>query len=176
VPLNSYEILPYIGVGELRFGMSRAQVHEILGEPDFVRSYSAAVHEYYDTEDITIHYRLPDETCKAIAMGFPCNPTYQGIALLRTSWESAATWFNSVDGNIEEMDIGLIGKETGINLCHELTENDDGEFIDLVNIVLVFQRGYWEMKIEEDEPNPEIEAINSEEDFDAWLDAKLASS
>jgi hypothetical protein len=90
-------------------------------------------------------------------------------------WESVAPWLNSIDSNVEEIDVGLIGKDIGINLCHEELENNDGDLLDVVNTVLAFQKGYWEMEIGPYQLDPEIDAINSEEDFDAWFEATMAA-
>jgi hypothetical protein len=171
MPLSNYEIISYVGVGELRFGMSRQQVHELLGEPNSIRSYSTSIHESFDAEDIMIHYCLPEETCMVIAMGNLCNPTFQGYSLMYVPWESVPGWLNSIDNNVEEIDIGLIGKDIGINLCHEELEDNNGDIFDVVNTVLAFQKGYWERDIEPYQPDPETDAINSEEDFFAWYSA-----
>ena len=89
-------------------------------------------------------------------------------------WDSVPGWLNSIDSNVEEIDIGLIGKDIGINLCHDELEDNNGDVFDVVNIVLAFQKGYWERRIEPYDPGPEVDAINSEEDFYAWVDARMA--
>jgi hypothetical protein len=43
-----YEIESYVGAGVLRFGMSPAQVHELLGTPRFARSDPGRLREMYD--------------------------------------------------------------------------------------------------------------------------------
>jgi hypothetical protein len=174
MPLSNYEIISYVGVGELRFGMSRQQVHELLGSPSYTSQDNFAMYESYDQEDIMVHYTLTEKTCMVIAMGRFCNPTYQGMPLMYVPWESVPPWLNSIDSNVEEMRIGLIGKDIGINICHDELEDNNGDEIDVVNIVLAFQKGYWEMEIGPYQPDPEIDAINGEEDFNAWFEATMA--
>jgi hypothetical protein len=175
MPLTNYEIISYVGVGELRFGMSQQQVHELLGNPSYTSQDDFAIYESYDQEGLMIHYQLAEKTCMVIAIGPPTMPTFRGASLMYVPWESVAPWLNSIDSNVEEIDVGLIGKDIGINLCHEELENNDGDLLDVVNTVLAFQKGYWEMEIGPYQLDPEIDAINSEEDFDAWFEATMAA-
>ncbi|MEE8875434.1 hypothetical protein [Pseudomonas helleri] len=46
--MNNYEISPYVGVGELEFGISPSMAEKILGKPNF---------SYYDPDtDATTQY------------------------------------------------------------------------------------------------------------------------
>jgi hypothetical protein len=178
MPLTNYEITPYEGVGELKLGMSAEQVHDLLGEPNIMSNEDNRMHECYDLGDLTLFYNLPERTCSAISMGSKCNPTYQGFTPMNVEWEAASLWLNSIDNNVEDADIyssGLIGKETGIYLNYGWNWNDNGEDLYLVDTVLVYQKDYWERKLNNERKKDKfLEWFNTEfaEDIDKYNQGK----
>jgi hypothetical protein len=85
--MNLKDVLPFDGLGDLRFGMPRDMVRELLGvayqsfrktssSPRLTDAYDGlGFHLYYDTED-----RL-----EFIETFPPCDPTYGGVRLLKGS-------------------------------------------------------------------------------------------
>src|SRR3954447_15581427 len=78
-----YEIESYLGAGALRFGMSPAQVHDILGNPRFTRSDPGRLREMYGISP-ALTFTGPDEELKLVEIGFAKaaeDVTYRGETL-----------------------------------------------------------------------------------------------
>ena len=78
-----YEIESYVGAGALRFGMSPAQVHDILGNPRFARSDPGRLREMYGMSP-ALTFRGTDQELKLVEIGFAKEAedvTYRGASL-----------------------------------------------------------------------------------------------
>jgi hypothetical protein len=144
MPLNDYEIISYKSVGPLNLGASRDEIASIIGHTDDTQSADDTLIDSYFEEGLTIHYDAAAQYCKAIAMTFPACPTFQGQALMNQPWIDIVGWFTKIDSNVELIDIGLIGYDTGIDICRGYVSTANGYEVAVVNVVGIFRPGYWE--------------------------------
>jgi hypothetical protein len=144
MPLKDYEIIAYESVGPLKLGASRDEITSIIGPTDDTQSVDNTLIDSYFEEGLTIHYDAAAQYCKAIAMMSPAYPTYQGQALMNQPWMDIVGWFTKIDSNVELIDIGLIGYDTGIDICRGYVSTANGYEVAVVNVVGIFRPGYWE--------------------------------
>jgi hypothetical protein len=144
MPLNDYEIISYESVGPLNLGASRSEIVAILGPTDDSQNAEHTLIDSYFEEGLTIHYDAEALYCKAIALTFPACPTYQGQALINQPWMDIVGWLTKIDSTVELIDIGLIGYDTGIDICRGYVSTANGYEVAVVNVVGIFRPGYWE--------------------------------
>ncbi len=142
--LNDYEIISYEGVGPLKLGASRDEIMSMIGSTNDTQSIDDTLIDSYFEEGLTIHYDAAAQYCKAIAMTFPACPTYKGQALMNQPWIDIVGWFTKLDSKVELIDIGLIGYDTGIDLCRGHVSTANGYEVAVVTVVGIFRPGYWE--------------------------------
>lgn len=67
-----YEILPYVGVGALRFGMTSPQIRQILGAPRFSRRDAHRLREMYGVGGPALTFRAAagSEEAELAEIGF----------------------------------------------------------------------------------------------------------
>jgi hypothetical protein len=144
MPLNDYEIVSYERVGPLKLGASRDEITSIIGYTDEIQSADNTLIDSYFEEGLTIHYDADAQYCKAITMTFPACPSYQGQALMNQPWMDIVGWLTKIDSKVELIDIGLIGYDTGIDICRGYAATANGYEVAVVNVVGIFRPGYWE--------------------------------
>ncbi len=89
--MNTLNILPFEGLGDLRFGMLRTDVHSLLGEDfDRVSEGQPADMEVYDSIGLHLDYDKDDKLVFIEAVP-PCNPIYTDIQLLRGTYQAVLT-------------------------------------------------------------------------------------
>jgi hypothetical protein len=144
MPLKDYEIISYESVGPLKLGALRDEIISIIGPTDDTQSIDNTLIDSYFEEGLTIHYDAAAQYCKAIAMTSPACPTYQGQALMNQPWIDIVGWLTKIDSKVELIDIGLIGYDTGIDICRVYVSTANGYEVAVVNVVGIFRPDYWE--------------------------------
>jgi hypothetical protein len=136
------DIRPTVGVGPIRFRMSREEVRAAIGVP--ARSFSKtpespALSDAFDDEGVHVHYRN-DGRCEAVEIAAPCRPLYRGRELIGKPYAPVRDWLRTLDESLEEDDTGL----TSHALCLGLYASNPREFPeDPVEAVIVFEEGYY---------------------------------
>jgi hypothetical protein len=138
-----YTIYPYEGVGQIRFGMTPQQVHEILGEPDdqFPASKRCDLPaDIYDRLNLFIYYKHPN-SCEAVELFVGSNPSFQETLLLDHSMQDLKSWLLLIGSDIQYSTSGFISFKYGLSfyssyynpqlLCHS-------------DSACVFERGYFD--------------------------------
>jgi hypothetical protein len=169
--ISNYEITPFVGVGELRLGMTQQQTMAILGEPDNRDDRQYGFVESYVSQGLIVHYDLETGTCEAIDMVRTARPIYRGRQLMGENWATIEPWFRSLDENVEPTDIGLESRRIGISISHAVNDDEN----DVVDEVFIFEKDYWDKEREYDF-TPEGGWAETDEEFDAWLAATIARS
>jgi len=89
--LGEWEILTHEGVGKLRFGQTRYEVHAILGEPS--KAYRKTPSDTSNTEfyeAVGLHLRYaPNETLEGIDAGPLSRVVFQGMSLINMPMDNA---------------------------------------------------------------------------------------
>jgi hypothetical protein len=136
------EILPYQAVAGIQFGMTSAQVREILGNPmhRFKKTPTSELEtDAFDHLGIQIFYKQPG-VCEAIELSAPAEPTLQGKSLVGQSFQTLKEWFQAIDDSVEIDDTGLTSHRFGTALYAPFAATSPDE---PVESVLVFERGYY---------------------------------
>ena len=139
-----FEITPYVGVGPITFGMTRAEVRGRLAAP--VESFrktptSATPADAFDTLGIHIHYDL-DDCCEAVEFGqLLAVLRFRGQSLLGQPFVEIERWLRAIDPEVRSDSSGLTSLTFGFGL-YVPSASDDPQ--SLVEGVIVFRRGYYD--------------------------------
>jgi hypothetical protein len=150
-------IYPFEGVGEVRFGMTPDQVHEILGKPNVTildnKSEFRQHTDFYQKLDIHVYYNLEMGVCEHISLVGGHDERYDGNLLEEedddwddTSYQSSFQ-YDQTSGNLDV----FIDDKLKDNYPSDLTESLDYDDSDAVHIVSpVFQeREFYGQTIED---------------------------
>ena len=135
-PINGWNIAPYEGVGQLRFGLTRSQVRSLLGGSvsTFRKGpYASTDTDAYDELGLHLYYGNGDRLECIEAWG-PCPIHYKGVSLLNASTQE------------------VLERLAGLGLSSRYDDGyflDDGGFAlytpdDVVKAVTVYRRGYYD--------------------------------
>jgi len=137
------DIRPYVGVGPLRFGMTRTAVGAALrSKARALRrgSASASPTDAFEEEGVYVEYDGEDE-CEAIEMASPALPTLQGRSLIGVPFKELRDWLASVDATLEVDNAGLTSPLFGIGLFAPAAAKEP---LEAVEAVIAFRRGYYD--------------------------------
>jgi hypothetical protein len=137
----TYEIEPYVGVGPLRFGMSREEVKRALGgEPRVFKKspLSDALTDAFDESGVHIYYNA-DDGCCAVELATPASPVLNGQALLGRPFSELRAMFEELDPALKSDGAGLTSPLFGVSLYAPFARKEPEE---PVEAVLAFEEGY----------------------------------
>src|SRR6188768_2838145 len=107
---NDFEIMPYVGIGKIRFGMTKEEVRATLGVPfeSFLKSESSELPtDAFDSLSIHVYYKLPG-VCEAIEFGdFGENPTFKGYKFMGKPYKMVEDWLKNLDPDCYKDNTGL---------------------------------------------------------------------
>ncbi len=130
-------ITPFEGLGDLKFGLSRQAVRDLLG-PD-VRSYRKNKYEPRDTDSyrrLGLHlYYDADDRLEFIETTPPSDPTFQGVHLRDADLGRVLARLADQGYHATEDDAGYNFKDLGIGLY--VPES-------AIEAVSVYRRGYYD--------------------------------
>lgn len=143
-----YEIESYLGAGALRFGMSPAQVHDILGNPRFTRSDPGRLREMYGISP-ALTFTGPDKELKLVEIGFAKaaeDVTYRGENLF--TGERRATLRKLCDDDRDPREVvgTIVFPNLGISLTGFHTGHEDSL------AVTAFAPGRWDAQLATSKP------------------------
>lgn len=96
-----FEITPYEGAGSIKFGMTKTQVHEVIGQPvDSWKAEKNLVMELYSAFDIAVGYL--DGVVEYLCFYKKGKACFGGIQLNRKSLLQARDWLLRHDSNSQE--------------------------------------------------------------------------
>ena len=116
-----YEILPYVGVSALRFGMTSLQIHQILGVPRFSRRDAHRLREMHGVGGPALTFKAVagSEESKLAEIGFTRAATdviYRGTNLFSGERPAIVTKLYSDDSEPKEVSGTLVFPKLGITL------------------------------------------------------------
>lgn len=135
------EILSYIGVGDIRFGMTINEVRNTINSEatSFMKSaYSPLPTDSFNEDSIHVFYKQPG-VCEAVEFYEPANPTLRGQSFVGRSFRAVRSWIEPQDSEIEIEDGSLISFKLGIGLY--IPNINEPEAI--VESLIVFEKGYY---------------------------------
>ena len=137
-----YGIEPYVGVGPIRLGMTREEVHTVILE-----ERAPAMHrgrekpgDFFPTLGLFVDYRAPG-VCEFVEFAGPLSPTFQNQTFLGQPYRLARAWFEARDPDLETDGAGLTSKRFGIALYAGSAEKEPDE---PVEAIAVFEKGYYD--------------------------------
>lgn len=139
-----YEIEPYVGVGPIRLGMTREEIHTTIVEERELTMHRGREKpgDFFPALGLFVDYRAPG-ICELVefALSDPLSPTFQNQAFLSQSYRLARAWFEASDPDLETDGAGLISKRFGIALYAGSAEKEPDESVEAV---AVFEKGYYD--------------------------------
>lgn len=142
----TFDIIPYVSAGPLKFGMERVEIQSILGQENVPFTPGGKdVCDYYDALGILVAYDS-DLQCAYIALGKPIVALYKGKDLLSLTAKQVGKILAD-DINLEEYGDGFTSHLHGIGTVFEYKTKP-------VSRITVFKKGYysknneWEQKLE----------------------------
>ncbi|MCP1573125.1 hypothetical protein RB25_11240 [Herbaspirillum rubrisubalbicans] len=146
---SQFDIKPYLGAGDLRFGMSHAIVEELIGAATRKKTgFLGETTEYRRENGLLTTYRL--NTNELVEVGFSRNILeleYEGIKLYTDPPREVFRSLVNIDGNPYES-VGFI---VLLNLGMTLTGFHDDDDI-YQRAVTVFARGRWDGELRDLKP------------------------
>ena len=138
---HEWDVLPYVGAGPLRFGMSTEEVESQLGPP------TGLVPKGTDEETVTSYddlglfvYVEEGRGCAALEMWGSVLPVLLGHHLLNEPFAALRDWFESADDEVELRTDGLRSTKFGVSLSVPAIKDPNAQ----TDGVLAFRRGYWD--------------------------------
>src|SRR5919106_7025414 len=105
-----FDITPYVGVGPITFGMTRAEVRRRLEAPveSFMKTpTSAAPADAFDTLGLHVHYDS-DDRCEAVEfVRLLTIATFRGQPLLGQPFAEVKRWLQAIDSDVRSDSSGL---------------------------------------------------------------------
>jgi hypothetical protein len=119
-------ITPDVGVGSIRFGMSKAEVRGAVGAPS--RPFRRSPFEDRDAGafidlGMFVYYREPG-VCAAVEFGGSAIPTFDGAALLGRPFRAIYEFLVSRDPALEVHATGLTSLQCGIGIYMSSLKED----------------------------------------------------
>jgi hypothetical protein len=143
-----YEIEPYVGVGPIRLGMTKEEIHTIiLEERELTKKGGDIPADYFPTLGLFVHYRAPGVCAFVEMFGPPISPysafqdstffpSFQGKTFLGRPYRQVRGWFKRRDPDITEG----ISRRFGIAIYDGIV----GGRLNRVESVSIFEKGYYE--------------------------------
>jgi hypothetical protein len=138
-----FEIVPYVHVGPIEFGLTRTDLRRRLNSPadGFRKSPTDTVlTDAFDTLGFHVFYNAEDR-CEAVEFYRLTMPTLYGRNLLEQPFADARVWLQSLDPGIQAESGTLISHTYGLGLYAPSALHD---LRSPVEAVIVFRRGYYD--------------------------------
>ncbi|MBP0018800.1 MAG: hypothetical protein J7647_14790 [Cyanobacteria bacterium SBLK] len=144
-----FNITPYISIGPLELGMTRAQIRACLrGNPVFLPAESNSVDadldrpasDYFEEDDVKVEYDDKME-CEFVEVGAKSNVILNGVSLFDLSFAELYNYLQSLDADLLESDAGCISLGLGIAIFGEECLDDPQQPCELISL---FKRGYYD--------------------------------
>ena len=134
-----YEVIPYVGIGEIRFGMGPDEVSGLLGK-DYRRIDNRYTVGYMlCTGSLNLHFD-GDDILVAIEGSVSAGLCYQGFALAGRPFNEVLTYLKGFDPRIKVHRDGATSYQLGIGLYVPTIKKSRKE---PVQGVIVFRKGYY---------------------------------
>jgi hypothetical protein len=140
--MSELQITPYVGIGPIRFGISKAEVRASLAVPvrEFRKTPSAVMPtDAFPSLGLHIYYKLPG-LCEAVEAADPAKPTLFGKDLIAQPFNMLHEWLRELDEEIKVDETGLTSLRFGVGFFAPGLKSDPAA---LVEAVIVFEKRYY---------------------------------
>jgi hypothetical protein len=141
--LSDFEIVPFAGLGDVKFGMSPQEVRHLMGTSfkSFKRTPQATFPaDVYATVGLFFYYDSAG-ALEAIEFAAPANPTVNGIELLGRELAELVSELSSLGEHIEADADSAIANGMGVSVRAPLAKDAGRAHVDSA---LAFRRGYYD--------------------------------
>jgi len=138
----TFEILPHEGVGDIRFGHSPEEVHNVLKTPhrSFKRTPASSYpSDYFENLQLFVYYGVSG--AEAIELASPAAALFQNVDLLRLSFAELTTLLSKVDTSLVIEGDGCTSKHLGIGAYAPQALSDPEA---KPESVIIFAKGYYD--------------------------------
>ncbi|VEE61138.1 Uncharacterised protein [Shewanella putrefaciens] len=138
-----FSIIPFEGVGSIKFGMTPKQVRTNLGSgfKSFKRTPDSVLPcDYYEALGVFIYYKLPS-VVEAIEFAEPANPELDKAGLLTMSFNEVHNFLAAKDPSLEIQSDSLTSYNLGISVYAPNADEDPNL---LIESILLFENGYYD--------------------------------
>lgn len=138
LPIN-----PYSGIGPLRLGMSRDEVHRTLGDhptPFTKTNNSSTSTDAFPRLGIHVYYK-ESGACTAIELMEPAEPSFNGELLIGKSFNKIRALLEAKDKALKLDASGFTSLECGVGIYCPAAKDDPHA---PVEGVIVFEKGYYD--------------------------------
>lgn len=136
-----YEIKPYIGVGEIQFGMKSEKICEILGDnyKRFENQYTPGFRICYPEFHIFFD---ENDSCNAIEGNISSGFYFNNIEIVGKPFITIKKIFEDYDDELEINEDGFISYKLGISVYVPTLKKSKKE---LIQGVIAFKEGYYNL-------------------------------
>ena len=133
-----FSIIPHVGAGDLRFGMSRLAIRELFLEvPERFFRGDAEDNDYYPLQGLFVIYDAT-ELCVALEFTRPAHVVLDELDLLALSKKEAVARFGT-EPDFEKDSSGYTSYHDGIGAYYEQPKRAE--------TVIAFSKGYYDMDL-----------------------------
>jgi hypothetical protein len=139
---EDFSINPYVGIGGLRFGMTRDAIRKEVGSAFevFRRGPEDALDsDVFDGDGIYVYYDSND-LCEAIEFAGPASPTLFSSRLIGQPLDRVLTYLKKYDSTVSVDESGATAYAIGVGVYAPAAKKKRGC---LVESVIVFRRNYY---------------------------------
>jgi hypothetical protein len=134
----NFSIIPHIGAGDLRFGMSRSDIRKLIPDaPEQFFRGGSEDNDYYSSLGLFVIYDAA-ESCVALEFTRPARVTLDALDLLALSKKEAVAIFGAESG-FEKDSSGYTSYQFGIGAYYEQAKQAE--------TVIAFSKGYYDMPL-----------------------------
>lgn len=139
--MNNYEILPYVGVGLLKFGMSQLEAERVLGKPSLSQYDEDAglVTDYWNDNGLQLFFERGAD--RLVLISLYSNIDNIGIGSVCIDWDKTKEVYKALlsDDFSAKQTVGItIFFKYGLSVAGFLSENNGDKSL------TVFAKGQWD--------------------------------
>ena len=130
-------LIPYSGIGDVRFGMTRREIRSLLGPPNrtFRRTPECTETDYYAARGFFVEFNT--DVCEALEFTGPDNLYWKGVNLFALPFFEMRDFYDRLSLRLDEEGTKSV---TYHDLGFSLSRSDDNG---AVESVLIFSKTYW---------------------------------
>lgn len=137
---DTLTIIPFIGVGEIKFGTPRAELRKQLKSnyKEFKRNeFSENTTDFYEKESFFVEYDK-DNCCEAIELSVTdIDLIFANKNLFSFTYDTLVGYFTGISLNYSEDDFGINFFDLGFGASKSMNN-------DKIETVIVFSKNYWD--------------------------------
>ena len=139
-----YDVKTYVGLGELKFGMTKEEIRNILGGEvkEIKKALSDKTTDVFVGQGIHVYYNQLGK-CEAIECGKGGIIKFKEKEIIGKPFKNIEKMFRELDDILEISDTGFVSYKLGIGVYVPTLKKSKSE---LIQGVIIFERGYYDKR------------------------------